>query len=388
MDFVVKYLYSPFTVPKIPDTMSGDFSLLIKPASADCNLRCRYCFYLDKGALFGGGSHRMDCGTLETLTRAYLALPLRQHCFAWQGGEPTLMGLDFFREAARLQIRHKRHGANIANALQTNATLIDDSWAEFLHAHKMLAGVSIDGPAAIHDASRRTIGGAATHADVLRGYHALRRHGVDTNVLSLVSAANAAHPLDIYRHLRDLGAAFHQYIECVEFDARGELLPFSLRAGQWGEFLCRIFDEWFAHDTRRVSVRLFDSILSRLLAGAPTQCAMNGDCRNYLVIEHNGDVFPCDFHVRAELRLGNIHRDPFPSLLATPAYADFGARKNPHSAVCSACRYLPLCMGDCPKNRAPSVGRSHLCEGWQLFYSHTIARFEELAARLQRLQRR
>ncbi len=352
------------------------FSLLIKPASGDCNLRCAYCFYLGKSALFGGGNHRMSATTLETLTRNYFACSQPSYTFAWQGGEPTLMGLDFFREAVRLQKKYLPPNAQCANAFQTNGTLITEEWARFFHDEKFLVGISIDGPQALHDLRRRNAHNAGSHAEVMRGLDLLKQHNVEFNVLTLVSASNVSHPRDVYRYLRDLGVTYHQYIECVEFDAAGKPQPYALQPGQWGEFMCALFDEWVARDTRKISVRLFDSILSRLATGVPTLCPMSGNCCNYFVVETNGDVFPCDFHVEPRLRLGNVARDTFATLLESPLYQQFGRGKDPRSATCSACRFLPLCMGDCPKNR--NASGSFLCADWKRFYGHTIERFEQL----------
>lgn len=356
------------------------FSLLIKPASGDCNLRCGYCFYLPRRELFGGGAHRMSREMLETVTRRYLACPMPVHTFGWQGGEPTLMGLDFFRDAVRMQEANARSGMTVANALQTNGTLLDDDWGVFLREKRFLTGISIDGPARLHDRSRLHAGGGGSHREVLRGLGILQRHRAECNVLTLVSAANQDHPVEIYRYLRELGLRFHQYIECVEFDAAGRRRPYALAPGKWGEFLCRLFDEWYVSDTRTISIRLFDSIVSRLATGAPTLCAMSGDCRGYFVVEHNGDVFPCDFHVRPELRLGNVADVDFAQLVDAGLYRDFGAGKRPDDPACGSCRFLALCMGDCPKNR--TAGRSALCADWKLFYQHTIDRFERLVAGL------
>lgn len=361
--------------------MDQSFSLLIKPASFDCNLRCAYCFYLPKAAIFGNQVHRMSRETLQKLTAGYLAVPMAQHTFGWQGGEPTLMTLDFFREAVRLQ-KEYAHGKTVANSLQTNGTLLDDDWGKFLHDEKFLVGISIDGPAEIHNRYRLTAGGTGSHAQVMHGLEVLQRGQVEFNALTLVSAANQGEPVAVYRYLKSLGIDFHQYIECVEFDATGQRHPYALAPGQWGQFLCQIFDEWFTHDVGKVSVRLFDSIVSRLVTGTPTVCPMAGNCCNYLVVEHNGDVFPCDFFVKDDLRLGNVKSDDLARLHSLPAYRGWGAHKDPHQVGCSACRYLPLCMGDCPKNRRDGV--SFLCRDWQMFYEYTIGRFELIARQINR----
>ena len=320
----------------------------------------------------------MDSVLLETLTRKYLALDIRTHTFAWQGGEPVLMGLRFFKDAVRLQRKYaKRNSAQAAlpaNAIQTNGTLLDDEWCAFFAENKFLVGISIDGPARMHDFYRRN-----SHADMLRGVGALQRNGCDFNALTVVSAANQDHPEEIYGYLKSLGINFHQYIECVEFGEDGNLAPFAVSPEKWGEFLCRIFDEWHdSGDCGKVSVRLFDSLVSRLVTGVPTICPMAGDCRNYLVIECDGSAYPCDFHVTPESCLGNVKTDSFATLRGNAKYAAFGKRKKPDDDACMSCKWLPLCMGDCPKNRPPKK-RSALCAGWKIFYSHTIERFERIA---------
>ncbi len=358
------------------------FSLLVKPASADCNLACAYCFYLKKKALYRGSALRMSNAVLERMISSYMATNQPVHAFGWQGGEPTLMGLDFFRKVTELQERCGRGGSVVSNGLQTNATLLTDEMAEHFHSYKFLLGVSLDGPPSIHDFFRRRCGGGATHKDVMRGISILKRHNVEFNILTLVSSANVNHGKDVYRYLRDEGFRYHQYIECVEFDAQGQMLPFSVTAPQWGEFLCSVFDEWYANDTRTVSVRLFDSVLDRIVNKRANVCHMAGDCRQYLVVEHNGDVFPCDFYVEPELRLGNIMEGEWTDFLECDAYRRFGERKSLRHPECECCPWLELCAGDCVKNRA-TRGReparlSVLCEGWKMFYSHTHGRFESL----------
>lgn len=322
--------------------MNRQFSLLIKPASFDCNLRCRYCFYLPKSALFGSGTHRMSHDTLEAMTRQFLAIPMQHHLFAWQGGEPTLMGVDFFKDAVALQKKYAGPGVSVSNAIQTNGTLLDERWAKFLHDNRFLVGISLDGPPEIHNKFRLHADGRPTQEAVIRAIRLMQRFKVDFNALTLVSASNQDHPAEVYKYLRKLGINYHQYIECVEFDETGKRMPFALSPGKWGSFLSAIFDLWYPHDTHTVSIRFFDSILSRLVYGIPSVCPMNGNCCNYLVIEHNGDVFPCDFHVTPELKLGNIHDSTLPQLWESPLFLQWGARKKPSSPKCELCRFLPL----------------------------------------------
>ncbi|MCY2932495.1 MAG: anaerobic sulfatase maturase [Planctomycetota bacterium] len=363
------------------------FSLLIKPACADCNLHCAYCFYLDRREMFPApGPHRMSQAVLEATIRSYLALPLPEHSFAWQGGEPTLMGVEFFRRAVGLQKQYARPGARVSNGLQTNATLIDDEFAELLGRGKFLVGVSLDGPPDLHDRYRRTAGGKGSHAEVLRGIEALGRHGVEFNILTLVSDANVRRPREVYRYLRDSGFLYHQYIPCVEFDPAGGLLPFSVTGEAWGEFLCELFDEWHAADTRRVSIRLFDAVLMYMVEGFRPACTMAPDCRQYFVVEHDGGIYPCDFFVRPELLLGNVVGGDWSALWESEAYRAFGARKGLLHPACGPCAFRTWCAGGCPKERlARGDGArplSVLCAGWKQFYAHTLDRFRALARQI------
>jgi uncharacterized protein len=366
--------------------MNRNFSLLVKPASYCCNLRCPYCFYLKKIDIFGAGRLRMNDDVLTSMMRKFMALGMPLASIGWQGGEPTLMGLDFFRRAVSLQRQFAQPGQRIANGLQTNGTLLDDEWGEFLHANKFLVGLSVDGSEEIHDLNRVRASGRGSHAAVMRGMEVLKRHSVEFNVLTLISSANQDRPLEIYHYLKSLGVNYHQYIECVEFDEEGKLGPLSVEPLKWGALLCAIFDAWFIADTRTVSVRLFDSILRKLVDKVESSCNMGSDCRQYFVVEFNGDIFPCDFYVRPELKLGNIVDDDFDALIKSPLYRDFGARKRTWNLQCDGCEFLGLCAGCCPKNRPGqnSKNMSALCEGWKMFYGHTLGRFRQLAEQIVR----
>lgn len=371
--------------------MTRPFSLLVKPASADCNLRCRYCFYLDRCELYPNVKrHRMSDAVLERMIGSFQATAQPQFAYGWQGGEPTLMGLDFFERVTDLQQQHGRRGASVSNGLQTNTTLIDDAWARHLAAYNFLVGVSVDGPQAMHDHYRVFRDGRGAHGAVVKGMACLQRNRVEFNILTLVSQANVHHPLEVYHYLRDeLGVLFHQYIECVEFDEQGALQPFAIKGAEWGDFLCAIYDEWRrCDDTRRVSVRLFDSILTRLVDGYANVCALGRDCRQYLVIEYNGDVYPCDFFVRPDLKLGNIMENTWEELLASPLYAAFGERKRQWNEKCEHCAYLDVCAGCCPKNRLGGGTNpralSALCDGWMQFFQHAMPGLRELADEVRR----
>ncbi len=370
------------------------FSLLVKPASWRCNLRCRYCFYLKKEGVYDSAKSPlyMSDEVLKTMLEKFMRIDLPVHGIGWQGGEPTLMGLDFFKRAVHYQQKFGSSGKVVSNGLQTNGTLLDDTWCRFLKEYNFLVGLSIDGPPEIHDINRLTPDGRGSHRLVMRGLEALQRNQVEFNVLTLVNQSNQDHPLLIYNYLKELGVNYQQYIECVEFGPDGELSPFAVDPIKWGEFLCAIFDEWYEHDVRRISIRLFDSILTRLVDNYTNVCAMGSDCRQYFVVEHNGDVYPCDFFVEPELRLGNIMQDNWEKLAGAESYREFGKRKQQWNEECTTCQYLMLCAGCCPKNR-PSRGKdptrlSVLCPGWKIFYQHALPRLQLLAEfiRKERIQ--
>jgi uncharacterized protein len=359
------------------------FTLLIKPASADCNLRCDYCFYLEKIQLYPDTTiHRMADRVLARLIRGYMETDQPYYGFGWQGGEPALMGTEFFRRVTQLQAHYGRSGAQVANGLQTNATLITDEMARHFSQYRFLLGCSLDGPAEIHDRYRLTRKGNPSHHRVLEGLNALKRHHVEFNILTLVSQANVSSPGQVYRYLVDQGFLFHQYIPCVEFDNRGEPMPFAISGKEWGEFLCELFDEWYLQDTHRVSIRLFDGILHRMIHNPPTICHMDRNCRQYLLIEHNGDVYPCDFFVKAPLKLGNIMENSLPELFQSSLFKEFGAQKAQWNKSCRSCNFLNLCQGDCLKHRVyhenSPRNQSWLCEGWKQFFEYSQKRFQHL----------
>lgn len=371
-----------------------NFSLLIKPASADCNLRCAYCFYLDHIRLYPEESvHRMSEAVLERVVRGYLETSQPVYSFVWQGGEPLLMGSRFFERATDLQMAYARRGADVSNAIQTNATLITDGLARLFRSYRFLTGVSVDGPAFLHDGYRLDAAGQGSHQRVLEGVECLKRNHADFNVLTLVNDRNARYPIEIYDYLvNDIGARFLQFIECVEGVGEGSAAPYCVTPELWGKFLCAIFDRWYESDTRRISVRLFDTILAKLVTGLDICCTAGSDCRQYFVVEYNGDVYPCDFHVLPELKLGNVMTHTWEEMAESAAFKAFGARKRSVHAACEACPYFRLCAGDCPKNRVGHTGGpadrlSYLCEGWKLFYAHTLPRFEKLAQAVRQERR-
>lgn len=362
-----------------------EFSLLIKPASADCNLRCDYCFYQKKCELYPDTrQHRMPDIVLEQIVKSYMATDQPIYSFGWQGGEPTLMGAPFFLKAVEFQKHYGQPGANVGNGLQTNATLIDAPMADLFARYKFLVGCSLDGPAEIHNRYRVNIMGRPSHGDVLQGIELLQKQGVEINILILVSRANVDKAKEVYRYLVDRGYHYHQYIPCVEFDERGELTTFSIDGEQWGEFLCGIFDAWYPRDIHTVSIRHYDSILMKMVGGMANVCTLGRDFRQYFVVEHNGDIYPCDFYVQEAFKLGNVMTTSWEEALNADLYRKFGMRKNQWNTACDRCPYLGVCSGDCLKHRGYAYHSpqtlSRLCPGWKRFFNHTCRHFQELAA--------
>ena len=332
----------------------------------------------------------MPEAVLENMIRGYLATDQPVHTFGWQGGEPMLMGVDFLRNITNLQKKYGRAGTRIANAIQTNATLIDDAAAEHFARYRFLVGCSLDGPAHIHDRYRRSSGGGPSHAAVLKGINLLQKHRVEFNILVLVTRANVNKAKEVYRYLVDQGFYYHQYIPCVEFDAKGTLQPFAITGRQWGDFMCEIFDLWYYRDRQTVSVRYFDAILQKFFDGSCQICTLGDNCCQYFVVEYNGDIYPCDFFVKEDLRLGNIRDMTWEAAQAAPRYQNFGRQKSRCNAVCITCSCRDLCMGDCLKNRLYGNHEarkiSYLCTGWQQLIRHSRHKLQDIAEEIRTSQ--
>ncbi len=360
------------------------FNVMLKPRGAICNLDCRYCYFLSKERLYPSSVFRMDDATLERFTCEYIqAQRVPEVTFAWQGGEPTLMGVEFFERAVELQHKHARPGMTIYNALQTNATLLDDRWCEFLHAHDFLVGVSLDGPRELHDAYRVDKGGAPTFERVMRGIELLEKHHVEFNLLATVHAANAGHPLDAYHFFRDeVGAHFIQFIPIVErenatgFQEGNAVTSRSVSGKAYGEFLIAIFDEWVRRDVGQVFVQLFDVALE-VWAGYPASlCIFAETCGDALALEHTGDLYACDHFVEPRFKLGNLAEIPLAEMVASPRQRAFGTDKRDLlPRYCRGCSVRFICNGGCPKDRTLTTpdgeaGLNYLCEGFLAFFTH------------------
>ncbi|HAX70250.1 MAG: Anaerobic sulfatase-maturating enzyme [Anaerolineales bacterium] len=369
------------------------FHVMTKPRGAICNLDCDYCFYLRKEDLYPGASFRMSDETLETYTRQYIQSQRAPEVnFAWQGGEPTLMGLDFFRNAVTYQKKYARPGMRIENALQTNGTLLDDEWCKFFAENRFLIGISLDGPREAHDLYRRDKGRSPTFERVLRSIALLKKHKVDFNILTCVSAANVHQPLEVYRFLRDeIGAEFIQFIPIVErenetgFQEGLALTPRSITGGQYGDFLIAVFDEWVRRDVGKVFVQMFDTALGRWLGAPGGLCVFQETCGLALAMEHNGDLYSCDHFVEPRYRLGNIFETPMNELVGSERQRAFGLdKKSSLPRYCRECPVLFACNGGCPKDRTDftpdgEAGLNHLCAGFKAFFTHVDQPMRQMA---------
>lgn len=366
------------------------FSLLIKPSGSDCNVDCVYCFYKSRSAEIGSGRQRMSAEVLEKLVKDYLGLRFQMSGFAWQGGEPTLMGLDFFKRAVELQKRYGIAGQEVGNSIQTNGLLLDDpDWCRFLVENKFLVGVSIDGPKELHDHYRLDLGGHGTWDRVMAAIARMKQSGVEYNTLTLINRLTADRADGIFDFLVGLGVRYLQFIPCVEVNPQsGEIADFSVTPRQYGDFLCRLFDRWMAFGPDKLSIRDFDSILTHCIGGRHTICTFDRQCSQYIVVEHQGDVFPCDFFVEPKWRLGNILETPIEQLAACARKKAFARCKANLATKCLICQHLAVCRGGCMKDRAPfdpeNYGReSYFCESYRRFFDYAMPRFLQVAAQIR-----
>ncbi len=367
------------------------FHVMTKPIGPICNLDCEYCFYLDKEELYPETrSFRMDDEVLENYVKQYIeAQEVNEVTFAWQGGEPTLMGVDFFRQAIRYQQKYRRPGMQIQNSFQTNATLLDDEWGEFFKRNKFLIGVSIDGPPEIHDKYRYDKRGRPSSEQVIRGLRILQKHKVDYNILCVVNKHNAEYPKEIYNYFKELGAEFMQFIPAVEHFGGKNVSPRSVTARQYGKFLSEIFDEWVVNDIGRIFVQIFDVALEAWLGYNPSLCVFNETCGDALAIEHNGDLYSCDHYVTPDYHVGNIAENTIQEMVDSTFQRKFGTdKRDTLPEYCRSCEVKFVCNGGCPKNRFIKTptgedGLNYLCAGYKHFFNHIDEPMKMMAAALQ-----
>ncbi|MFO7616086.1 MAG: anaerobic sulfatase-maturation protein [Bacteroidales bacterium] len=382
------------------------FMLMAKPIGPVCNLNCTYCYYLEKEKLYGQTSgFRMKEGILEEYIKQFIEsheVPLVT--FSWQGGEPTLLGLDFFEKAVALQAKY-RGNKRIDNALQTNGTRLDEAWCRFLNRNKFLVGISIDGPAAYHDRYRKFKSGKPSFDEVMRGIRLLRRFRVEFNTLTVINEANATHAVEVYRFLKKIGSRYLQFIPIVErqaeqptpegltlvapgFEDPAVITDWSVRSRQYGKFMIQIFDEWVKQDVGQVFVQLFDATLANWVGATPGLCVYAETCGEAAAIEHNGDVYSCDHFVYPENLLGNITRNSLVEMMGSATQIQFGKdKRDTLPDVCLRCEYRFACHGGCPKSRialtpAGKPGLNWLCEGYKMFFAHVAPYMEFMANEL------
>jgi len=369
------------------------FSLLIKPSGPDCNLNCKYCFYSGKTELFGADAHRTNEEVLEKLVSDYMNLGFEVCNFAWQGGEPTLMGLDFYKKVVSLQQKHGRKGQVVSNALQTNGILLDEKWCRFLAEYKFLVGISLDGSEKLHNYYRLDRAGGGTFEKVMGAIKKCRAYKVEFNILTVLNDKNVIAPDELFDFFISNNFRFLQFIPCVEKDPKtGAIADFSVTPKQYGGFLCKIFDRWLRFGPEKISIRLFDSILSFYVNGSHTDCTFGEKCDEYVVVEHNGDVFCCDFFVDEQWKPGDILETPLKELFNSEKKRTFAQQKRSVCDRCFVCRYYPVCRGGCLKDRIVSggdyKGQCYFCESYKQFFEHALDKLKQISAEVNYLNLR
>lgn len=352
-------------------------SLLIKPASAVCNLDCAYCFYLDREAdpYKALPGRRMTEETLERLVDTYLFYSYPNSVFAFQGGEPTLAGLKFFEKLVEFQKQYGRNGQNVSNALQTNAILINEDWCGLLREYNWLLGVSLDGPEEIHDLYRFNKGGRGTWRQVMNGVEILQKNKVEFNILCVLSQANVEKPKELYKFFKGLGIDNVQYIPLSEFHPDGAPMPFTITPEQYGRFLCEMFDLWWP-DRRKIRVRFFDNVAEALAGMKPGSCTMHETCDSYVVVEYNGDIYPCDFFVESGWKLGNVVLDSWSEIARRKRRYEFASVKTIPHPECLKCEWQSICHQGCPKFRHARNRRfedlDYFCQSYKMIYARCV----------------
>ena len=365
----------------------GVFSTMVKPFGSSCNLRCAYCYYLDKADLYGGKQPLMSDSLLEEYIKQYIdAVEIPAVSFCWHGGEPLMAGVDFFRKAMELQKKYQGD-KKIENSLQTNGLLMNEEWCEFFRDNQFLIGLSIDGPQDIHDAFRQDRGGHPTFEKVVRAAEMMNQFGVDFNILSTVNAKSKGRGKDVYNFLKQF-TPFLQFLPVLEYiDERGRIVPpeipnshptpYSINSEDFGRFICDVYDEWVKQDVGKVYVQLFDNTLAQWCGQRSTLCALGETCGDGLIVEHNGDVYCCDHFVYPQYKIGNILHTTIKEMSKNSLRLEFSAAKmSDLPKLCQRCQWLFLCHGECPKHRFSKTGKGEdglntFCKGYKMFFEHT-----------------
>lgn len=388
-------------------TTPRPFNIMTKPIGPRCNIDCSYCYYLEKEKLYPAEKKfRMADDVLESYVRQMIDTSLeagmQEVSFAWQGGEPTMLGVDYFRKIVALQKRFAPQGVRVTNAFQTNGMLLDDAWGAFLHDNGFLVGISIDGPKKVHDRYRVDRAGRPTFDKVMQGLEVLQRHKVEHNALTTVHRANGGKGKEVYRFLKGLGFEFMQFIPIaertgsdglagapqVDMDPGNSVTDWSVSPRAYGKFLCDVFDAWFRNDIGKVFVQHFDVMLGKWVGDQDSLCVFAETCGNGLALEHDGSLYSCDHYVYPQYRLGNIAETPMRDLLWTERQVEFGQmKKDSLTAQCRGCTYRFACNGGCPKHRFARArdgedGHNYFCEGYTMFFRHADERLRAMARAL------
>lgn len=378
--------------------------IMTKPAGAACNMQCTYCYYLEKSKLYNRGQkHIMSDQLTERFVREYIqSQTTSEVLFTWHGGEPLLRGIEYYRQVVGWQNQYAG-GRSIVNCIQTNGTMLNAEWCQFLHGNNWLVGVSIDGPREMHDCYRR-MGSASSWEAVMKGIELLNRYQVEWNAMAVVNNVTAQDPLGFYHFFRDtLQCQYLQFTPVVErysrhddgrqlahlFDTEKEIAPFSVKPKDWGDFLCTIFNEWVRQDVGKMFVQIFDATLANWMGVVPGVCTLSDWCGHAAVMEHNGDVYCCDHFVFPEFKLGNIHNNSLLEMLYSEKQYQFGAIKTQAlPRQCRECRWQFACHGECPRNRFLKTadgeyGLNYLCSGYQMFFGMAAPYMDIMKRELQ-----
>ena len=370
------------------DDKKRNCQIMVFPNGPVCNLNCKYCYYLKKKALYPAEENFcMTESVLERFIKTYIEMQEGPEVFfIWQGGEPTLRGLPFFQRAVELQKKYLPEGWHVYNSIQTNGTLLDKAWYDFFKKENFLIGLSIDGPAAYHDAYRKDRAGRGTHKKVEEAMMALKKYGISYNIICTVNHANAAYPDEVYDYFVNRGVTYLQFIPIVNVEEDG-VSPESVSSAAYAHFMIQIFDRWWQSGVGRIFIQSFEECLSVWMRGRSSVCVYAETCGNAPVMEHNGDLYACDHFVTEEYKLGNLMEHPLPEIVFSEKQMEFGRRKKQIGESCKTCKFLHLCYGGCLRSRSrfPSGEyKDYLCEGNQAFYEHIAPYMEKMCDVLRR----
>ena len=390
------HTFAPFAKP---------LYVMLKPVGSACNLACQYCYYLEKELLYPNNKRSwMSEETLETFSQQYFLAQTQPYVsFTWHGGEPLLRPISFYKKALKLQQKYGK-GFYIENSLQTNGTLLTDEWCRFFKENNFLIGLSIDGPATVHDAYRQTLSGKGSFQKVLNGIRLLNKHGVEWNAMAVVNAQNVKDAATFYNFFKSINCHFIQFTPIVERlvpHADGRCLasvneqtqtmsPLSVTPEEWGAFLCNLFDLWIKEDVGTYYIQMFDATLANWVGQTPGLCTLSKSCGHASVMEHNGDVFACDHFVFPEYKRGNIHTQTITEMMYSPEQLQFGKNKwQSLPRQCKECSFLFACYGECPKNRFAidaygNKGLNYLCKGYKHFFAHVAPYMQFMKEQLEK----